>query len=98
MMFGIGWSELLVIGALGLIVIGPRDFPGVIHQVGRAVGTIKRFIETYRTQFYEALEETTSPSASPPLAPQNTEDPYLLAQLDAQGSASSEPNSQPPLS
>ena len=32
-MFGIGYSELLVIGIIGLIVIGPKDLPRVMREV-----------------------------------------------------------------
>lgn len=34
-MFGIGWSEMLVIVAIGVMVIGPKDIPKVMYQVGR---------------------------------------------------------------
>ena len=35
-MFGdIGWAELLVIGIVALIVIGPEDLPQMFRQVGR---------------------------------------------------------------
>jgi Tat protein translocase TatB subunit len=97
MMFGIGWGELLVIGGVGLIIIGPRDFPAVIQHVGTAVGTVKRFIDTYRTQFYEALEETTSHPVSPPSPSPTITDTYLSAQLDAQGSVESESHTPPTL-
>jgi sec-independent protein translocase protein TatB len=86
MMFGISWSELLVIAGLGLIVIGPRDFPSVVHQIGVALGTFKRFIESYRAQFYEALEQSSAESPSLPSYP-SSENPYLLAQIAHQGSA-----------
>ena len=34
-MFDIGWSELLVIGIVALIVIGPKELPGVLRTVGQ---------------------------------------------------------------
>lgn len=34
-MFGIGWSEMLVIVAVAVLVIGPKDIPNVMYQVGR---------------------------------------------------------------
>ena len=37
-MFDIGWSEMLVIVVVAIIVIGPRDLPGVLRTVGKWVG------------------------------------------------------------
>ena len=34
-MFDIGMSELLLIGIVALIVIGPKDLPGLFHTLGR---------------------------------------------------------------
>ena len=34
-MFDVGWSELLVIGIVALIVVGPRDLPGMFRALGR---------------------------------------------------------------
>ena len=35
-MFGdIGWAELLLIGIVALVVIGPEDLPDMFRQVGR---------------------------------------------------------------
>lgn len=34
-MFGIGWSELLVIVLIAVMVIGPKDIPKVMYQIGR---------------------------------------------------------------
>lgn len=42
-MFGIGWSELLVILALALLVIGPKDLPRVLYAAGKFIRKIKTF-------------------------------------------------------
>lgn len=34
-MFGIGWPELLVIGIVAVVVIGPKDLPPLMRQIGR---------------------------------------------------------------
>lgn len=34
-MFGIGWSELLVIMVIAVMVIGPKDIPKAMYQIGR---------------------------------------------------------------
>lgn len=41
-MLGLGWSEMLVIGVVALIVIGPKDLPVVMNRVGKIFGQIKR--------------------------------------------------------
>ena len=37
-MLDIGWTELLVIGVVALIVIGPKDLPGMFRTMGRFTG------------------------------------------------------------
>tara|TARA_B110001452_G_scaffold248826_1_gene235878 strand:- start:734 stop:952 length:219 start_codon:yes stop_codon:yes gene_type:complete len=40
----IGWFEILVIIAVAIIVIGPKDFPFMLKKVGSWIGTAKRYI------------------------------------------------------
>jgi sec-independent protein translocase protein TatB len=56
-MFDIGWSELLVIGVVALIAIGPKELPGVLRSVGQWVGKIKRMAGEFQGQFQEAMRE-----------------------------------------
>ena len=39
----IGWSELLVIIVLTILIIGPKDFPVVLKKIGNWIGTTKRY-------------------------------------------------------
>jgi sec-independent protein translocase protein TatB len=41
-MLGLGWTEMLVIGVVALIFIGPKDLPVVMSRVGKVVGQIRR--------------------------------------------------------
>ncbi|MDB5612384.1 MAG: Sec-independent protein translocase protein TatB [Devosia sp.] len=41
-MLGLGWTEMLVIGVVALIVIGPKDLPVVMNRVGKIIGQIRR--------------------------------------------------------
>ncbi len=56
-MFDIGWSELVVIGIVALIVIGPKELPGVLRAVGQWVGKIRRMAADFQGQFQEAMRE-----------------------------------------
>ena len=56
-MFDIGWGELLVIGVVALIVIGPKELPAVLRAVGQWTGKIRRMASEFQGQFQEALRE-----------------------------------------
>ncbi|MEQ8825140.1 MAG: Sec-independent protein translocase protein TatB [Filomicrobium sp.] len=57
-MFDIGWSELLIIGVLALIVVGPKDMPALLRTIGKYLGIIRKQASEFRAQFDEALKET----------------------------------------
>ncbi len=57
-MFDIGWSELLIIGIVTLLFVGPKDLPVFLRTIGRYVGAIKKQAGEFRAQFDEALRET----------------------------------------
>ena len=40
----IGWFEILIIAAISIVVIGPKDFPLVLKKIGSWIGTIKRYV------------------------------------------------------
>ena len=42
----IGWFEILLIAAVAIVVIGPKDFPFVLKKVGSWIGTIKKYINS----------------------------------------------------
>src|SRR6202022_747781 len=56
-MFDIGWGELLVIGVVALIAIGPKELPGVLRTVGQWMGKIRRMAAEFQGQFQEAMRE-----------------------------------------
>lgn len=57
-MFDIGWSELLIIGIVTLLFVGPKDLPVFLRTLGRYLGVIKKQANEFRAQFDEALRET----------------------------------------
>jgi sec-independent protein translocase protein TatB len=56
-MFDIGWSELVVIGVVALIAIGPKELPGVLRMVGQWLGKARRMASEFQSQFQEAMRE-----------------------------------------
>jgi sec-independent protein translocase protein TatB len=56
-MFDIGWGEFLVIGIVALIVIGPKELPGVIRTIGQAMSKLRRMASEFQGQFQEAMRE-----------------------------------------
>jgi len=56
-MFDMSWGEVMVIGAVALIVIGPKDLPRALRTVGNMVGKIRRLAGEFQGQFNEAMRE-----------------------------------------
>jgi sec-independent protein translocase protein TatB len=56
-MFDIGWSELLVIGVVALIAIGPKELPGALRTLGQWTGKLRRMASEFQNQFHEAMRE-----------------------------------------
>jgi len=54
-MLGLGWTEMLVIGLVALIVIGPKDLPMVMGRIGKFVGQIRRM----GNEFQREINRTT---------------------------------------
>ena len=56
-MFEIGWSELLVIGVVLIVVVGPKDLPKMLRTFGKTTTQLKKMAGDFRRQFDEALRE-----------------------------------------
>lgn len=54
-MLGLGWTEMLVIGVVALIVIGPKDLPVVMNRIGKVAGQIRRM----GSEFQREINKTT---------------------------------------
>lgn len=50
-MLGLGWTEMLLIAGLALIVVGPRDLPVMLRQLGRAFGIVRRMGNEFKSEF-----------------------------------------------
>src|SRR6188768_1644173 len=60
-MFGIGWTEMLVLGVVALIVIGPKDLPVVMNRLGKMVNSVRRMGSEFQRELNKAtgLNEIT---------------------------------------
>ena len=57
-MFDLGWTEMLVVGIVALIVIGPKDLPVVFRNVGRWVGKARGMAREFSTAMNQAADES----------------------------------------
>ena len=57
-MFDVGWQEILVVGIVALIVVGPKELPTLLRTIGKYLGVIKRQASEFRAQFDEAMRES----------------------------------------
>ncbi|MDC0416500.1 Sec-independent protein translocase protein TatB [Candidatus Pelagibacter sp.] len=46
----IGWFEILIIVAIAIIVLGPKDFPIMLKKVGSWIGTTKKYINNIQNE------------------------------------------------
>ena len=54
----IGWFEILVIVAVAIIVVGPKDFPLMLKKVGSWIGSIKRYVSNVQREVSSITEDT----------------------------------------
>lgn len=57
-MLDLGWSELLVIGVVALIVVGPKDLPVLFRNVGRFVGKAKGMARDFSRAMNDAADDS----------------------------------------
>jgi len=55
--FNVGGMELIVIGLVALVVLGPDKLPGALRQLGTAMGELRRISRSFQTDLRGALEE-----------------------------------------
>jgi sec-independent protein translocase protein TatB len=56
-MFEVGWSELLVIAVVMIVVVGPKDLPNMLRTFGRTAAKLRAMAGDFQKQFNEALKE-----------------------------------------
>ena len=56
-MFDFNWGELILIGIVALVAIGPKELPGALRIVGQWVAKARRMANEFQNQFHEAMRE-----------------------------------------
>lgn len=56
-MFDLSWGEIALIGVVALVVIGPKELPGVLRGIGQALSKLRRMASDFQYQFNQALQE-----------------------------------------
>lgn len=56
-MFDIGWTEMLVIAVVMIVVVGPKDLPRMLRTFGRTTAKLRSMAGDFQKQFNEALKE-----------------------------------------
>ena len=57
----IGWFEILIVVAVAIIVIGPKDFPHMLKKIGSWVGTAKKYISDVQSELSDLdIDKTDS--------------------------------------
>ena len=46
----IGWFEILIVVAIAIIVLGPKDFPIMLKKVGSWIGSVKKYINDVQNE------------------------------------------------
>jgi len=52
----IGWFEILIIVAIAIIVVGPKDFPIMLKKIGSWIGSIKRYVGNVQNEVSSLAE------------------------------------------
>ena len=46
----IGWFEILLVVAIAIVVLGPKDFPIMLKKAGSWIGTAKRYVSNIQNE------------------------------------------------
>ena len=46
----IGWFEILIVVAIAIVILGPKDFPIMLKKVGSWIGTAKKYVNKIQSE------------------------------------------------
>ena len=98
-MFDIGFSEILVIFILALIVLGPEKLPRVVREVGRWVGRARAMARQFQEQLEEEVDVDRNRTMRPePVRPVGGAPPTTPAPVTPESAEPVTPESLEPVS
>ena len=56
-MFDLGWTEFIVVAVVAILVVGPKELPGMLRTIGKTIGSARRMAGDFQRQFNDALRE-----------------------------------------
>jgi sec-independent protein translocase protein TatB len=56
-MFDVSWGEMLLLGGVALVVIGPKDLPRTLRYLGQTSAKLRRMAGDFQGQFHDAMRE-----------------------------------------
>jgi sec-independent protein translocase protein TatB len=56
-MLDLGWTEIVVIAIVAILVVGPKDLPRMLRSFGQTLGQLRRSANEFKRQFDDALRE-----------------------------------------
>ena len=81
-MFGIGFSEILLVLVVALVVIGPKRLPELARILGRGLAEIRRASDEFRGVLNENIHAEKDVPPHPYDDEEEPDDPYLLAEAE----------------
>ena len=97
-MSGVGFSELVILFLIGLIVLGPERLPRVANQLGTWLGQARRMTRMMKRQLEEELdlEARPKPAQPPPMLATPRDDDHYSPLHDAAHVAGESPADESP--
>lgn len=100
-MFDIGWSELLVIIVVAIVVVGPKELPKLMGTFGHYAGKLRRAAADFQRQFDEAMRDTEVAEVKKAMEAVRAEtasldQPVMLPQIDTPASPTTPAPVSPP--
>ena len=56
-MFDLAWTEILLIAVIAIIVVGPKELPGMLRAFGKTFGQVRRTAREFQSTFDSALRD-----------------------------------------
>ena len=54
-MFDLGWSKILILAVVAIVVVGPKELPTLLRTLGQFISQLRRHAAEFRAQFDEAM-------------------------------------------